>query len=126
MQKQLPDVNIFAYSLESVVAEKFNAMIDRAEKNSRYKDFYDVYRILINKRVDMAILAEAIISTFKNRETIFIENHTLFTEDFAKDEIRTTLWNSFLRKIKTKEEIEFTEVINVITTYLKPIYEKLK
>ena len=123
---ELPDVNIFAYSLESVVAEKFNAMIDRAEKNSRYKDFYDVYRILINKRVDMAILAEAIISTFKNRETIFIENHTLFTEDFAKDEIRTTLWNSFLRKIKTKEEIEFTEVINVITTYLKPIYEKLK
>lgn len=123
---ELPDVNVYAYSLESVVAEKFNAMIDRAEQNSRYKDFYDVYKILKNKRVDTAILTDAIISTFKNRETRFIDNHTIFTEDFAKDKVRTILWNNFLRKIRANENIEFAEVMEVITTNLKPIYEKLK
>ncbi len=123
---ELPDVSVFAYSLESVVAEKFNAMIDRAEQNSRYKDFYDVYKILKNKRVDTAILTEAIISTFKNRETTFVDNHTIFTEDFVKNEVRTALWNSFLNKIKIKEKIEFAEVMEVITINLKPIYEKLK
>jgi predicted nucleotidyltransferase component of viral defense system len=37
---------ILAYSLETVIAGKFDAMIDLAEINSRMKDFYDVYRLL--------------------------------------------------------------------------------
>ena len=38
-----PDTNILAYSLETVIAEKFQTMISRAEANSRMKDFYDLY-----------------------------------------------------------------------------------
>lgn len=42
----MPEVSINAYSLETVVAEKFQTMIDRALANSRMKDFFDVYSIL--------------------------------------------------------------------------------
>ena len=41
-----PATNILAYSLETVIAEKFQTVIVRAEANSRMKDFYDLYTIL--------------------------------------------------------------------------------
>ena len=40
---EIPEVNVMAYSLETVVAEKFQAMISLAGANSRMKDFFDVY-----------------------------------------------------------------------------------
>lgn len=63
----VPQAEIMAYSLETVLAEKFHAMIVLSLANSRMKDFFDVYRILITGRVDSEVLAEAIQSTFTNR-----------------------------------------------------------
>ncbi|MFR9543653.1 MAG: nucleotidyl transferase AbiEii/AbiGii toxin family protein [Rikenellaceae bacterium] len=123
---QMPSVNLLAYSLESVVAEKFNAMIERADNNSRFKDFYDVYKILIANRVEKSILSEAINSTFQNRNTEYKESHVLFSEEFTNDETRQLQWRKFLVKIKAKEKLEFNDVVALITQELKPIYEKLK
>ena len=52
----LPKANIFVYSIESIVAEKFHAMIERDENNSRMKDFFDVYQILTNHKIDNQVL----------------------------------------------------------------------
>ena len=46
-------------TMETVVAEKFQTMIDRALANSRMKDFYDVYSILSSDKVDKGILSDA-------------------------------------------------------------------
>lgn len=123
---ELPEVNIMAYSLESVVAEKFNAMIELEESNSRYKDFYDVYKILSNNSVDANTLIEAIVSTFRNRGTNYYDNHTLFTDKFTRNEVRLLQWNRFVKKIKYPYELPFEEVMRLITLTLQPIYEKLK
>jgi len=48
-----------AYSLETVIAEKLHAMIALSLVNSRMKDFFDVYCILVTDRVDSGVLAEA-------------------------------------------------------------------
>lgn len=88
----LPQADILAYSLESVVAEKFQAMIDLSEFNSRYKDFYDVYKILSSYAVDDVVLTEAIQATFLNRGTHYRPNHPLFTGDFARDAERNRQW----------------------------------
>ncbi len=120
------EISIIAYSLESVIAEKFHAMVELAEINSRYKDFYDIYIILQNNDINMKSLTEAIISTFQNRNSLYVENNTVFTDDFVHDEKRLMHWSKFLKKIKCKEEIPFEEVMNTIAEKLKPIYEKLK
>ena len=60
---------LFAYSIESTIAEKFEAMIDLAEVNTRMKDFYDVYHLLKNHQVDPKTLEQAIQQTFRRRET---------------------------------------------------------
>lgn len=122
----LPQANIMAYSLESVIAEKFQAMIDLSEFNSRYKDFYDVYKILNSHSIDNTILAEAVKATFKNRETYYQPNHPLFTESFAKDVIRNEQWNSFLKRIKQNGFQTFETVMALITERLEPIYQTIE
>ena len=56
----LPPVNIMAYSLETVIAEKFQAMIELSENNSRMKDFYDLYTLLYDKTIDDVLLENRI------------------------------------------------------------------
>jgi len=73
LMSELPAATIVAYSLESVVAEKFQAMIELSELNSRYKDFYDVYKILKNHNLTNDALAAAIHATFQNREAVYIQ-----------------------------------------------------
>jgi predicted nucleotidyltransferase component of viral defense system len=125
LMDEFPAPEILAYSLESVVAEKFQAMIELSEVNSRYKDFYDVYKILSAQQFNNTVLSEAIHATFNNRETSYQEDHPLFTESFVKDEYRNMQWKRFLKKIKQEEGLEFEDVMKLITLRLYPIYETL-
>ena len=122
--RDLPVPDILAYSLETVIAEKFHAMIDLAESNSRYKDFYDVYKILSQNKLNDIILTEAIHATFDHRKTIFRKDHPLFSDDFIKDINRNTQWNHFLKKIKYSGDLNFKMVMSLIKSKLQPIFEK--
>ncbi len=115
---------LLAYSPETVIAEKFEAMIDLAESNSRMKDFYDLSRLLQPGRHDPKILRQAISNTFRTRETAFANNHSLFTDAFASEEKRILQWQSFLVK-SNLEEVSFQEAHRIIVTTLKPIYDDL-
>lgn len=117
--------HIWAYSTESVIAEKFEAMIDLAETNSRMKDFYDVFHLLQFQNIDSAILQEAVIQTFRRRQTLFKKHHILFDDTFSKDEKRLLQWKSFLRKTKLNEMLHFQEVMSVIRENLLPFYERV-
>ena len=121
----LPPVNIEAYSLETVVAEKFQTMIDRAESNSRMKDFFDVYGILSKGRVNREMLKEAIREVFANRGTVYTANHPLFDSEFEKEPMRLNMWAGFLRKIHYPEDLSFEAVISTIRENLGPIWESL-
>lgn len=60
-------------------------MIERSLFNSRMKDFYDIYKLLIANNYNAALLSEAINSIFKNRETAYTKEHSLFTAEFVTD-----------------------------------------
>jgi len=116
---------LLVYSTETLIAEKFHAMIDLSEGNSRMKDFYDVFTILNSEDYDKQNLYEAIKNTFKKRMTLFTENHALFTDDFYENEKRNQQWTAFLHKAKLNNEASFKEVMTIISDRLKPIYEQL-
>lgn len=122
----VPQAEIKAYSLETVVAEKFHAMIVLSLANSRMKDFFDVYRILVTGKVDSEVLSDAIACTFANRRTGCRENHPLFTEDFFASKDRRFFWNGYLRKIKCPESIDFQAVGLLIRERLQPCWESLR
>lgn len=122
----VPGANILAYSLETVVAEKFQAMISLSLGNSRMKDFFDVYQILTRQDVDPDILGEAIKATFANRDTKYVENHPLFSEEFFADATRTMYWRGFLKRIKYVDSLPFDEVGMIIRSRLLSYWETLK
>ena len=120
----IPSVNLQAYSLETVIAEKFHTMLDRDEYNSRMKDFFDCYQLLTKRELDDETLYDAIKATFDNRELEYNPKLKLFTAEFVNDTNRQMQWNLFLRKIQWKEELSFNVVMQVITDRLKPMAEK--
>lgn len=124
--EDLPEVKVKAYSLETVVAEKFQTMIDRAESNSRMKDFFDVYTILKSGNVDMVVLRDAVREVFANRGTVYMEVHPLFEPAFVESEQRQAMWRAFLRKIKYPETPKFGEVMGEILPVLRPLWEIMK
>ena len=115
----LPAVNVEAYSLETVVAEKFQTMIDRGTINSRMKDFFDVYTLLKTDKVDNKLLKEAVVEVFANRGTQPDAEHIVFSDEFAHDEVRQKMWKSYLKKIKFKEDLPFDVVMSVIKERLQ-------
>lgn len=122
----VPNVNLLAYSIETVVAEKFEAMISLSVNNSRMKDFYDLYRILGNGKCDPVVLGEAVRKTFSNRNTPYVESHPLFSDEFYSDASRIARWNGFLKGIKSKEQIPFAETGRIIKKQLWDYWLLLK
>ena len=116
---------ITAYSLESVIAEKFEAMIVLDARNSRMKDFYDVYDLLTMTRIKTSSLSKAIKLTIQRRKTNIPKSPAIFQENFANDPRNLQLWNAFLSRINA-DGIDFSLVIKTIRAKLEPIYRELR
>ena len=113
-----PSASLFTYPLETVVAEKFQSMVELAELNSRMKDYFDVYNILMNHTFDQSCLSQAIQKTFQNRNTIVNSDRIFFAPDFGNNERMNQLWRGFLGKIHYKDNLEFNKVWEFIKEQL--------
>jgi len=112
------------YSFESVIAEKFEAIVSLGELNSRMKDFYDIFVLLSEKKFDRDVLQRAIVETFKRRGTDIQKSDQVFKKEFIEDNNRINQWKLSLKKIGQKN-IEFEYVMNVIKKLPLPIYNKI-
>ena len=94
-----PKPRLNGYPQESVISEKFEAMIKLGLLNSRMKDFYDIWLMMRQFEFKGATLVEAIKKTFKHRKTEVPQNKPLFAEEIYDEKSdRQTLWSAFLRK----------------------------
>lgn len=111
---------VYAYSIYSVIAEKFEAIVSLGDANSRYKDFYDIYVLAIRYDLNGNELAEAIKETFKHRET-GLEEVYAFEKSFADSNVHQTRWKAFIRKKRALISIELEEVVRILRCLLEPI-----
>lgn len=65
-------IGVWAYNLETVLAEKVETILNRGELNTRPRDFYDVYILVNTQKFDGAIFAEALKETVNHRNTAHI------------------------------------------------------
>jgi hypothetical protein len=117
-----PAPTLKGYTQESMIAEKFQAMIKLGGLNSRMKDFYDIW--LLSKRFDFKghVLAEAISKTFKIRRTEIPAQPSVFKKSFSEDQTRERQWRAFLRKtVLTNTRHSFYEVMTEIKSFLVPV-----
>ena len=111
---------IFAYSLYSSVAEKFEAIVSLGYDNSRFKDYYDLYILATRNDFDGKILSEAIRETFDHRKT-GLTDIAAFETGFAADHLRQFRWKAFTKKKQTMIPVPFEETIQTIQFFLKPV-----
>ena len=116
---------VYAYSISSVVAEKFEAFVSLGLANSRYKDFYDIYVLSDRYNFDGKELTNAIKETFNHRGTSF-DDIVAFEDGFADDETRLMRWNSFVKKKKALIKLGFEETVQLLKMLLFPIVDAIK
>ena len=116
---------VYAYSINSVVAEKFEAFVSLGLANSRYKDFYDIYVLSDRYNFDGKELTNAIKETFNHRGTSF-DDIVAFEDGFADDETRLMRWNSFVKKKKALIKLDFEEIVQLLKILLFPIVDAIK
>lgn len=124
---QLPDFEapvIMTYSLESTIAEKFDAILQRFELTGRMKDFYDIYYLARTFDFDGAKLQTAITRTLDRRGTPYDRDSFKRVVALAEDEDMQKRWKYFLKNIKDGT-LEFAVVIDEIRTFLEPVFEAI-
>ena len=110
---------INAYSLESAIAEKFEAMIKLDALNSRMKDFYNIWLLSRQFNFSCKDLQKAIDLTLHNRKTVLQEELIPFSAMFILN--KTTQWNAFRNKMKSDTVPEdFSEVVSDIENFSQP------
>lgn len=96
----LPAPRLRAYARETVIAEKFQAMVTLGRANSRMKDFYDIWVLSRSFTFDDDRLARAIAATFARRGTaIPTEMPDALTPAFAADEQKQKQWRAFVEDV---------------------------
>ena len=116
---------IYAYSIYSVIAEKFEAFVSLGFANGRYKDFYDIYVLADRYDLNGMELKKAIIETFTHRGTEF-DDIVAFEDGFTDDGIRQGRWRAFIKKKKAMVKIEFEETMQLLKDLLLPIVKSIR
>lgn len=118
----LPPPRIQAYPVETVVAEKVQAMVALGERNTRMKDFFDVEYLAKNFDFEGAVLLEAVLGTFTRRRTpLPAAVPVALTDAFAA--ANEVMWSAFLRRSKQQQTMTFAAAILELRAFVGPVLE---
>ena len=95
----LPSPKLKGYAPETVVSEKFEAMVQLGALNSLMKDFYDIWLLMRRFEFQGEVLTEALKRTFAQRKVELPQGSNLLADEIYDEESdRQTLWKAFLTK----------------------------
>lgn len=115
---------ILTYSLESTIAEKLDAILQRFELTGRMKDFYDIYYLSLTFDFDGLKLQTAIQETLQNRGTTYEKDSFSRIIALSDDESMQVKWRYF-QKTLGNFEIEFGSILENIELFLSPVWDAI-
>jgi len=115
---------VMTYSLESTVAEKFDALLQRLELTSRMKDFYDIYYLSSVFDFDGRKLQQAVYETLTNRGTPYEKDSLDKVIALSKDPDIQTRWRQYLKRTKLPE-LTLEQVLDGIDAFLRPVWNAI-
>ena len=118
-------LEIFAYNLETILAEKLETIISRGDQNTRPRDFYDIYILykLQKDKIDFEILNKAIQNTSAKRGSLKILQNYLFVVEQIKDSNEMLKhWNIYQKQYNYAKDIDFVEICNIVIEIMKKIF----
>lgn len=118
-------INIMAYTVETVIAEKFNSIISRNITSTRAKDFYDVYMLMNENNINNENLIRAIKNTFNNRNTEYNINKFKEIIELLKgsNSLKQVYFNH-QNKLEYTKNVSFEDTIDAIIKIVNILEEK--
>jgi predicted nucleotidyltransferase component of viral defense system len=121
----LPLPHLRAYTRETVVAEKFQAMVALGRANTRMKDYHDVWLMSRDHQFDAARLARALAATFRRRNTeLPVSTPDGLTQEFAEDPNKVRQWNAFVADLANPALPPLGTVVTDIAAFVMPHAER--
>ena len=107
-------VDLYAYNMETILAEKIETMLNRLELNGRTRDFYDIYLIYKKEwqNINKDHFRKAIDKTFTKRE--YKGDPFEGLDIIRNSEILKERWNKYQRNFSYAEGIEFEDIMNCL------------
>lgn len=116
---EFPAPYLRTYPRETVVAEKFEAMVRLGIVNTRMKDFYDVWHIARIFSFDGASLSRAISATFERRATPVPDAAPVaLSAEFVEE--RANQWFAFLGRSGASGSPDLSDVVDLLARFLLP------
>jgi predicted nucleotidyltransferase component of viral defense system len=118
-------IDILSYNQETIIAEKFQSILERKITNSRMKDYYDLY-FFVNYRwdsIDKEILSQAIVRTFSARNSITeLRNIKETIKILANNPFLNRLWLDYSQKHEYSKNVSFNDTIKAIEIIEETIF----
>jgi len=117
-------IEILAYNLETVIAEKLETIISRGTTNTRMRDFYDIYILtkLQSNNINNKLLAEALNGTASKRGTFALFEHkSLIIFEIRTGSIMQNLWKRYMKKYAYAEAITWDDVMSAVEALLNSL-----
>lgn len=104
-------VKLWAYNIETVLAEKIETILSRVELNGRMRDFYDIYLIYTKDwdNVNLEDFVKAIEKTFYKRE--YVSEPLLALDLIMDSDILKERWKSYQKRYEYARNIDFDEIL---------------
>lgn len=113
---------VYTYSLESTIAEKFDAILKRMEATSRMKDFFDIYYLSSMFDFDGRKLQEAIWQTVQHRGTVYEANSFDRISAFGDNAFLSSQWTRFQPSMQVQLP-EFVSILYRLKEFLQPVFQ---
>ncbi|MBQ4268081.1 MAG: nucleotidyl transferase AbiEii/AbiGii toxin family protein, partial [Clostridia bacterium] len=111
------ELAIWAYNLETLLAEKLETVVARGTANTRMRDFYDIYTLWQEKEqeINVGILRKAFYNTANKRETLqLMENANAVLKEIGYSADLRKLWLNYLQDSVYAKDLEWDKVLETV------------
>ena len=106
---------LWAYNIETVLAEKVETILRRTVFNTRPRDFYDAYILATTQKYNKELFGQALQATAQHRGTAEqIANVTGILQDIAESAALQAMWEKYRKQFAYAKDIPFDQIITVL------------
>ena len=114
------EIDVIAYNLETILAEKYETVIRRNIGTTMARDFYDLYALyaIYKDSLNAIILCDAVKRTSRQRESLSeLDDRKRIVDEIAEEPFVIELWNAYRDEYSYAERIRFEEIIRVLNEF---------
>ena len=107
--------NLWAYNLETILAEKIESILTLGVLSTRPKDYYDIYILTNTKNYDKKVFLEALQATAAHRGTskVLIDKEIILKQ-IVQSKALEEMWNKYRKKFEYAKSIEYSQVMDAL------------